>query len=100
MAAPVDTIGRMSEPARMIPLGYGTFVRADRVFAVVPIRDEARGEGRRTHVHVEGLAEPLVASRGERAIVADIDAAHAELAAAERTRARRSRVLDDQDPLF
>jgi hypothetical protein len=60
---------------RMVALGYGKFVRADRVFAVVPIEAGERGDGRRTYVHVEGVAEPLVASRSERAILADVDAA-------------------------
>jgi hypothetical protein len=59
----------------MVPLGYGKFVRADRVFAVIPIEGEERGEGRRTYVHVDGLAEPLVASRSERAILADLEEA-------------------------
>lgn len=59
----------------MVALGYGKFVRADRVFAVVPIEAGERGDGRRTYVHVEGVAEPLVASRSERAILADVDAA-------------------------
>jgi hypothetical protein len=61
-----------STPARMIPLGYGKFVRADRIFAVVPLGGEERGDGRRTLVHVEGIDEPLLASRSERAIVADL----------------------------
>jgi len=64
----------------MIPIGYGKFVRADRVFALVPIEGEERGEGRRTYVHVDGLAEPVVASRSERAILADVEAALAEAA--------------------
>ncbi len=59
----------------MIPLGYGKFVRADRIFAVVPLEGGDRGDGRRTHVHVEGLAEPLLASRSERAILADLEEA-------------------------
>ena len=59
----------------MIPLGYGKFVRADRIYAVVPLDGEERGDGRRTLVHVEGLAEPLLASRSERAILADLDEA-------------------------
>jgi hypothetical protein len=66
--------------ARLISLGYGRFVRADRVFALVPLGPEERGEGRRTYVHVEGLSEPLVASRSERAILADVEAALAEAA--------------------
>jgi hypothetical protein len=64
-----------STPARMIPLGYGKFVRADRIFAVVPIETDERGDGRRTYVHVEGIAEPLIASRSERAILADLEEA-------------------------
>jgi hypothetical protein len=46
---------------RMIPLGYGKFVRADRVFALVPLERAERRDGRRTYVHVDGLAEPVVA---------------------------------------
>ena len=64
-----------SAPARMIPLGYGKFVRADRIFAVVPIEGEERGDGRRTYVHVEGIDEPVLASRSERAILADLEEA-------------------------
>jgi hypothetical protein len=71
---------------RMVPLGYGKFVRADRVFALVPLEGSERKEGRRTYVHVEGLAEPLVASRSERAILADVEAALAEAAGIPRRR--------------
>jgi hypothetical protein len=56
----------------MVPLGYGKFVRADRVYALVPLEGRDRGDGRRTHVHVEGIEEPLVASRSELAIAADL----------------------------
>jgi hypothetical protein len=70
----------------MIALGYGKFVRADRVFAVVPLDPGERGDGRRTYVHVEGLAEPLVASRSERAILADVEAAIAEASGIPRRR--------------
>jgi hypothetical protein len=59
----------------MIPLGYGKFARADRIYAVVPLDSEARGDGRRTYVHVEGIAEPILASRSERAILADLEEA-------------------------
>jgi hypothetical protein len=72
--------------SRMIALGYGKFVRADRVFAVVPIDSDERGDGRRTYVHVDGIAEPLIASRSERAIVTDLDAALAESAGVPRRR--------------
>ena len=56
----------------MVPLGYGKFVRADKVYALVPLEGDERGDGRRTLVHVEGIDEPLIASRSEQAIVADI----------------------------
>jgi hypothetical protein len=71
---------------RLISLGYGKFVRADRVFALVPLEPGERGEGRRTYVHVDGLAQPLVASRSERAILADLEAALTEAAGVPRTR--------------
>jgi hypothetical protein len=74
----------------MIPLGYGKYVRADRVFAVVPIDSDERGDGRRTYVHVDGIAEPLVASRSERAILADLEVALAESAGVPRRRRRSS----------
>ena len=81
---------------RMVPLGYGKFVRADRVFAVVPIEGDERREGRRTYVHVDGLGQPLVASRSERAILTDIEAALTEAAGVP----RRRRKGVDQDGLF
>jgi hypothetical protein len=65
---------------RLVSLGYGKFVRADRVFALVPLDPKDRGEGRRTYVHVDGLSEPIVASRSERAILADVEAALTEAA--------------------
>jgi hypothetical protein len=58
----------------MVPLGYGRFVRADDIVAVLPIED-GRGRGRRTYVHVAGLAGPIVASRSETSILADMKAA-------------------------
>lgn len=56
----------------LIPLGYGKFVRADRVFALVPLEGPERGDGRRTLVYVEGVEDPIVASRSESAIARDL----------------------------
>ena len=84
--------------ARMVALGYGKFVRADRVFAVIPLESDERGDGRRTYVHVEGLSEPIVASRSERAILADVEAALAEAAGVPRRR-RSSRADSGQESL-
>jgi hypothetical protein len=53
----------------MIFLGYGKYARADRIYALEPLTDERRGHGRRTLVWVEGVAEPIIASRTERTIL-------------------------------
>jgi hypothetical protein len=55
----------------MVHLGYGKYVRSDKVTAVLPIEQE-RGPGRRTFVYVEGQKDPLVASRAEDSIVRDL----------------------------
>jgi hypothetical protein len=59
----------------LVPLGYGKYARADRVFALVPLEGGERGDGRRTLVHVEGMDEPIVASRSEGAIAREVAAA-------------------------
>jgi hypothetical protein len=62
----------MANGNRMVFLGFGKYARADKIYAVEPIRDERRGHGRRTLVWVEGVSEPIVASRTERTILADM----------------------------
>jgi hypothetical protein len=56
----------------MVFLGFGKYVRSDRIYAVEPLRDDERGSGNRTRVWVEGIPEPVVASRTERAILAEM----------------------------
>jgi hypothetical protein len=58
-------------PDRLVYLGFGKYVRADRVVALVPI-EEDRGPGRRTLVYVDNLGEPLVAGRTEATILRDM----------------------------
>lgn len=55
----------------MVALGYGKYFRADRIVGLAPI-EQGRGPGQRTHVYVEGVSEPLVASRSESAILRDM----------------------------
>jgi hypothetical protein len=62
----------MAAEAHMVFLGFGKFVRADKIFALEPLRGDERGGGRRTRVWVDGIAEPVVASRTERTILHDM----------------------------
>jgi hypothetical protein len=79
----------------LIPLGYGKFVRADRVFALVPLEGPERGDGRRTLVYVEGIEEPIIASRSEGAIARDVAGALGRAG-----RSREGIELPGQEPLF
>jgi len=56
----------------MVALGFGKFARADRIFALERITGEERGDGRRTRVWVDGVADPLIASRTEGTILRDM----------------------------
>lgn len=58
--------------ARMVFLGFGKYVRADRIYALEPLTGEERGSGRRTRVWVEGIPEAVVASRTEGTILHDM----------------------------
>jgi hypothetical protein len=57
---------------RMISLGFGKWARADRIYALEPLEGAERGHGRRTRVWIEGVAEPVVASRTERTILVEM----------------------------
>jgi hypothetical protein len=56
----------------MVFLGFGKYARADKIYALEPIVGEARGGGQRTRVWIEGVADPIVASRTERTILLDM----------------------------
>ena len=62
----------MAIESRMVFLGFGKFVRADKIYALEPLRGAERGGGQRTKVWVDGLPEPVVASRTERTILHDM----------------------------
>lgn len=57
---------------RMVFLGFGKFVRADKIYALEPLRGKERGDGQRTRVWIEGISEPIIASRTERSILAEM----------------------------
>ena len=54
---------------KMVFLGFGKYARADKIYALEPLVGGDRGDGRRTRVWVEGITEPLIASRTERTIL-------------------------------
>ncbi len=56
----------------MVALGFGKFVRADRIFALERLTGEERGGGRRTRVWIDGVTDPVVASRTEATILRDM----------------------------
>ena len=64
----------MPDGARMIFLGFGKYARADKIYALEPLRGDERGDGRRTRVWIEGVNDPIVASRTERTILHDMGA--------------------------
>jgi hypothetical protein len=78
----------------MVFLGYGKYVRADRIYALEPIADDERGDGRRTRVWVEGIPEPLIASRTERTILSEMTDATALAANVGRRRRPQLSFLD------
>jgi len=82
----------------MVFLGFGKYARADRIYALQPITGDDRGGGRRTYVWVEGIGEPIVASRTERTILQDMgqDAA-AGTALLDEALAFAERVAQDAD---
>ena len=62
----------VSSESRMVSLGFGKYVRADRIFALEPLVGDERGGGRRTKVWVEGITYPIIASRTEGTILRDM----------------------------
>lgn len=62
----------MPVEAKMISLGFGKFARADRIYALEPLLGDERGDGRRTRVWIEGIPNPIVASRTESTILRDM----------------------------
>jgi len=81
----------------MIFLGFGKYARADKIYALEPIVGEERGPGSRTLVWVDGIDDPIVASRTEQTILEDMTDASAVVADVRR---RRGRPLAQHPQLF
>jgi hypothetical protein len=55
----------------IVSLGYGKYFLSDKIVGFVPIEDN-RGPARRTHVYIDGLDEPVVASKTEATMLKDM----------------------------
>jgi isocitrate dehydrogenase len=89
-----STVRSVARGVPLVALGYGKYVRADRVFALIPLEGAERGDGRRTLVYVDGIEEPVVASRSEAAIARDVASALGHVSARGRAE------VPGQEPLF
>lgn len=78
----------------LIPLGYGKFVRSDKIVALDPIEDN-RGPGRRTLVYVENLNNPMVVSRTETSILANMSKTPEDILEATAALELLQDILDD-----
>jgi hypothetical protein len=88
----------MADAGRMIFLGFGKYARADKIYALEPLRGDERGDGRRTRVWVEGVPEPIVASRTERTILSEMgQEAAANVAIVDDAIALARRVVEGQE---
>lgn len=72
VADPGWQTGRVAADTRMVALGFGKYARADRIFALERITGDERGDGRRTRVWIDGVTDPLIASRTEITILRDM----------------------------
>ena len=82
----------------MVFLGFGKYVRADRIYALEPIVGADRGSGRRTLVWVEGISDPVVASRTQETILDEIE--HLVEPSGVRGRRNRRTTLTQHPQLF
>ncbi|HID53449.1 MAG TPA: hypothetical protein EYP41_15640 [Anaerolineae bacterium] len=86
----------------IIPLGYGKYFRSDFIVGLEPI-EEDRGPGKRTYVYVQGLSDPIIASRSEGAILRDLVATPREVTNVREQRQLLADILDtvqEIDPLL
>jgi hypothetical protein len=78
----------------IVPLGYGKFVRSDKIIALEPI-EENRGPGRRTRVFIEEMESPIIASRTETSIISNIVQTPREIVEAVAALELLQDILDD-----
>ena len=90
------------EKGLIVPLGYGKYFRSDKINGMEPI-EEGRGPGRRTWVYIDGIEEPMVASRSEGAILRDMIEMPSEVTRVREQQQLLGDILDtihDIDPMI
>ena len=101
-ASGLRTAHRYGDTSRMghgmVFLGFGKYVRADRIYALEPIVGDERGNGRRTLVWVEGIPEPIVASRTQETILEEIERSPSRRARGRRAPAHASASTRSSSP--
>ncbi|MGO1368919.1 MAG: hypothetical protein ACTHVE_09775 [Senegalia sp. (in: firmicutes)] len=78
----------------IVPLGYGKYIRSDKIVGLKPIEDD-RGPGKRTYVYVEGIESPMIASRTETTILSNIVETPSEIMEATAAIELLKDILDD-----
>lgn len=78
----------------IVPLGYGKFIRSDKIVGLEPIEDD-RGPGKRTYVYVEGVKSPMIASRTETSILSSMVETPTEIMEATAAIELLKDILDD-----
>lgn len=92
------------EKELMVALGYGKYFRSEMIVGLEPIEEgEGRGPGQRTRVYVQGLANPVTASRSEGAILRDMVEMPVEVTRAQEQHQLLADILEtihDIDPML
>jgi hypothetical protein len=86
----------------LVALGYGKYFTSESIKGLEPI-EEGRGPGKRTRVYIQGVDEPLIASRSESAILRDMVEAPDEITRVREQQQLLADVLDtvsDIDPML
>ncbi len=78
----------------IVPLGYGKFIKSDKIIGLEPIEDD-RGPGKRTYVYVEGVDKAMIASRTETSILSNMVETPAEIMEATAAIELLKDILDD-----
>lgn len=90
------------EQGVIVALGYGKYFRSESIVGLEPI-EEGRGPGKRTRVFIQDVAEPIIASRSEGAILRDMVETPGEVTRVREQQHLLADILDtihDIDPIL